>query len=41
MATVEAAEGGVGCSGVVFLMIRQFAMIEAAVGGGSGGVSLF
>jgi len=39
--TVEAAEGGVGCSVVVFLMFRRFATIEPAEGGGSGGGSLF
>ena len=38
---VEAAEGDCGCSVVVFLMFRQFATIEAAEGGGSGGSSLF
>ena len=39
LATVEAAEGGVGCSVVVFLMFRRFATIEAVEGGGSSGGS--
>jgi hypothetical protein len=30
----EAAEGGGGCSVVVFLMFRRFATIEVAEGGG-------
>ncbi len=35
----EAAEGGSGCSGDVFLMFKRFTTIEAVEGGGSGGGS--
>ena len=38
---VEAVEGSVGCSVVVFLIFRRFVTIEAVEGSGSGGGSLF